>query len=117
MQGGGAVPLIPEGKKGPSGSAVLSQEGANLKVTLQLPQGYSSTKAAIYAGTCKSSGAAAMSTGTSYTLTVDQKSGPSMTTLNNVSLDSLTASPHVIVVQGTPALCGDISSLLPPQKP
>jgi hypothetical protein len=117
MQGGGAVPLIPAGKKGPAGSAVLSQQGANLLVTLHLPAGYTAGKAAIYSGTCKSSGAAAMSTGTSYALTVTQTSGPSMTTLKNLSLDMLTSSPHVIVVQGTPALCGDMSSLLPPQKP
>lgn len=117
-EGGGAVTLVPAGKKGPAGSAVLSQQGGNLLVTLHLPQGYQSTgKAAIYSGSCKSSGTAAMSSGQSYALTVDAKGSPSTTTLQNLSLDKLTSSPHVIVVMGTPALCGDVTNLLPPQKP
>lgn len=117
--GGGVVTLVPLGKKGPAGSAVLSQQGDNLIVTLQLPQAYqSSGKAMIAAGTCDPSGTAATTNDTTtYQLTVGTKSGPSMTTLHSVSLQSLVASPHVIVVQGMPALCGDISTLLPPQKP
>jgi hypothetical protein len=124
MQGGGAVTLVPAGKKGPAGSAVLSQQGANLLVTLHLPQGYTpSGKAMVASGSCKSSGAAAMTkSGKTYNLMVNASntgatSGGVMTTLQNVSLDSLTSSPHIIVVQGTPALCGDVTNLLPPQKP
>jgi hypothetical protein len=125
MQGGGAVTLVPAGKKGPAGSAVLSQQGANLLVTLHLPQGYTpSGKAMVASGTCNSSGAAAMAkTGKTYNLMVSASdsgtstSGGVMTTLENVSLESLTSSPHIIVVQGTPALCGDVTNLLPPQKP
>lgn len=117
--GGGAVTLVPAGKKGPAGTAVLSEQGDNLTVTLHLPQGYqSSGKAMIAAGTCNPSGTAATTNDTTtYQLTVGTKSGPSMTTLHSVSLQSLLASPHVIVVQGAPALCGDISTILPPQKP
>ncbi len=117
-QGGGAVTLVPAGKKGPSGSAVLSQQGANLTVTVQLPQAYQvGGKAMISPGTCSSTGAATMTKGTTYALTISPGSGPSQTTLTNLSLETLTSSPHIIVVQGTPALCGDVSTLLPPQKP
>ena len=117
--GGGVVTLVPAGKKSPAGSALLSQQGDNLTVTLQLPQAYqSSGKAMIAAGTCNPSGTAATTNDTTtYQLTVGTKSGPSMTTLHSVSLQSLLASPHVIIVQGTPSLCGDMSTLLPPQKP
>jgi|SRR5581483_3605901 hypothetical protein len=119
MQAGGAVTLVPAGKKGPAGSAVLSQQGANLVVTLHLPQGYmAGGKAMIAQGTCKSSGSAATTAGgKTYNLQVNSGSGGTMTTLQNLSIDSLTSSPHVIVVQGTPALCGDVTNLLPPQKP
>ena len=118
MQSGGAVTLVPVGKKGPAGSAVLLQQGENLQVTLHLPTGYQSTgKATIASGTCSSSGAANMTAGQSYPLTVGTTNAAEMTTLHNLTIESLTASPHVIVVMGTPALCGDISNLLPPQKP
>lgn len=129
MQAGGAVTLVPAGKKGPAGSAVLSQQGANLMVTLHLPQGYmAGGKAMIASGTCKSGGGAAMTAGgKTYNLQVNSGSGGSQmtgastggttTTVQNLSIDTLTSSPHVIVVQGTPALCGDVTNLLPPQKP
>jgi hypothetical protein len=119
--GGGAVTLVPAGKKGPAGSAVLSQEGTNLIVTLHLPPGYQSTgKAAISAGSCEASGTAAMAGGKSYQLKVGGSSDVNtgtMTTIPNVTIDTLTSSPHIITVQGTPALCGDVTNLLPPQKP
>lgn len=118
-EGGGAVTLVPAGKKGPAGSAVLAQQGDNLVVTLHLPQAYQpSGKAMIAAGTCNASGTAATTNDTTtYALTVSSTSAPSMTTLHSVSLQTLLASPHVIVVQGSPTLCGDVSTLLPPQKP
>ena len=126
-QGGGAVTLVPAGKKGPAGSAVLSQQGANLLVTLHLPPGYqASGKAAIYSGSCNATGGAAMTNGKSYPLKVESNSNTSSTTdmssgtattINNVSLETLTSSPHIIVVEGTPTLCGDVTNLLPPQKP
>jgi hypothetical protein len=40
-----------------------------------------------------------------------------VTTIPNTTIDTLTSSPHIITVQGTPALCGDVNNLLPPQKP
>lgn len=130
MQAGGAVTLVPAGKKGPAGSAVLSQQGPNLLVTLHLPQGYvASGKAMLAEGTCKNMGGAAMKTGgKTYDLMVGTNNaasgtstgattGGTMTTLQNVSIEALTSAPHVIVVQGTPTLCGDVTNLLPPQKP
>lgn len=120
MQSGGAVTLVPVGKKGPAGSAVLAQQGNDLQVTLHMPPGYQSTgKASIYSGTCKSNGSAAMTSGKSYPLTLSKtaSNAPDMTTLRDLTIESLTSSPHVIVVMGTPALCGDITNLLPPQKP
>lgn len=119
--GGGAVTLVPAGKKGPAGSAVLSQQGANLLVTLHLPPGYQSTgKATISAGSCTSSGTATMGKGKSYQLKVggnsDMTTG-TVTTVPNMTLDMLTSSPHIITVQGAPALCGDVNNILPPQKP
>lgn len=117
-QGGGAVTLVAAGKKGPSGAAVLSQQGTDLIVTLQLPQAYqSSGKAMIASGSCSSSGIATMTKGTTYTLTLPSGSAPGKTKISNVALETLVSSPHIIVVQGSPALCGDMSTLLPPQKP
>jgi hypothetical protein len=131
MQAGGAVTLVPAGKKGPAGSAVLSQQGANLLVTLHLPQGYmAGGKAMIAQGECKTMGGASMKANAktynlmtsskdnaSGTMTTGATSGGTTTTLENVSLETLTSTPHVIVVQGTPSLCGDVTNLLPPQKP
>lgn len=117
MQGGGAVPLVPVGKKGAGGSAVLAQQGSNIMVTLTLPQGYTVHRAIIASGSCKSSGAASVTGGDSYDLNVSNTNQSTNTTIPNASLEKLVATPHVILVQGTAALCGDLSSLLPPQKP
>jgi len=117
-QGGGSVPLIPAQKKGPSGSATLAQQGSDVVVTLQLPTGYSSrAKVAIYNGSCKSTGEASAKGKALYTLTSADTNGMSKTTIGNVTVEKLVGSPHVIVVQGSPPLCGDLANMLPPQKP
>jgi hypothetical protein len=118
MQAGGSVPLIPAAKKGPSGSATLAQQGSDVVVMLQLPTGYAmSGKAAIYNGSCKSTGQAATKGKALYALAKADTNGTSKTTIPNVTVESLVASPHAIVIQGTPQLCGDVANLLPPQKP
>jgi hypothetical protein len=118
MQAGGSVPLIPANKKGPSGTATLAQQGGDLVVTLQLPSGYAATgAAAIYNGSCKSTGQAAPKGKALFTLTAADTNGTSKTTIPKTTVEMLVGHPHVLVVQGTPQLCGDIANLLPPQKP
>lgn len=116
MQAGGMVTLIPADKKGQGGSAVLSQSGNDLVITLDVPQGYAAgAQAAIYSGTCAAQTGATKATA-AYRLQAPAN-GSSKTTLKNLTLEKLTSSPHAIVVQGTPQLCGDVTNLLPPQKP
>jgi hypothetical protein len=115
-QGGGAVTLVPPGKTGAAGSAVLSQQGNTLTVMLRLPKGYATpAQAAIYNGSCTSSGSANVKGKALFKLMTN--SGTAKTTLNNASITKLTASPHAIVVNGSPKLCGDLQNMLPPQKP
>lgn len=115
MQAGGMVTLIPANKKGQGGSAVLSQSGSDLTVTLEVPQGYTSgARAAIVAGTC--SAQSGTMKGSGYRLQAPT-GGSSKTTLKNLTVEKLTSSAYAIVVRGTPMLCGDVTNLLPPQKP
>lgn len=117
MQAGGMVTLVPAGKKGQGGSAVLSQSGSDLVITLEVPQGYTPTaKAAIVAGTCSAQSGTTMKGSAAYRLQAPAN-GSSKTTLKNLTVEKLTSSPYAIVVQGTPQLCGDVTNLLPPQKP
>lgn len=125
--GQGAVPLIPTNKKGPGGSASFAQQGRNLIVTLALPTALATNaQASIVNGSCSSqtsngassssSMASTQSPGT-YKLTVGSNQ-PAQTTLNNVSLTSLTSSPHSIVVKSaTSTLCGDVANIVPNQRP
>jgi hypothetical protein len=116
MQAGGMVTLVPANKKGQGGSAVLSQSGNDLTIALEVPQGYTAgAQAVIVSGTC--SGQSAMMKGKAAYRLQAPTSGSSKTTLKNLSVEKLTSSPYAIVVQGTPQLCGDVTNLLPPQKP
>ena len=116
MQAGGMVTLVPAGKKGQGGSAVLAQSGNDLTIALDVPQGYTpGAQAVIVAGTCSAQSGTMKGTA-AYRLQAPAN-GSSKTTLKNLTVEKLTSSPYAIVVRGTPQLCGDVTNLLPPQKP
>src|SRR5579875_3661849 len=49
---GGKVVLLPFGRPGPGGSAALAQQGANVVVTLTLPNMQGTVMAALLQGSC-----------------------------------------------------------------
>ena len=103
------VTLTPVGKTSPAASVTLSQQGANLLISLSLPQGYQPARAAIFSGTCDAGASgASMSGDEPISLNINATGGAATTTLTGVTLKDFTAKPHVIVVLGTPALCGDL---------
>lgn len=106
---GNVITLVPAGKKSPAGSATLAQQnGGGLIVALSLPQGYQPARAAIVSGTCENNTAASLSPDEPVALNVNATGGSANTTLPDVTLNDLTSKPHVVIVLGTPALCGDI---------
>jgi hypothetical protein len=125
MQGGamknmqGGVPLVPTDKKGPGGSATLAQQGPNLIVTLALPTALATNaQAAIVNGSCASQGSSAPANASgTYKLAVGS-TAPAQTVLNNMTITTLTSSPHAIVVKtAATTLCGDVANMIPPQRP
>ncbi len=112
---GGTVTLVPLNKQGAGGSAVLTQQGSGVNVRIDIPNTSGSATAAIYPGSCNSN-AQPQIKGPAQALQA-LSNGSSQTVIPNMTVAQLVSPGHVIVVRSTPVYCGDVSTLLSPQRP
>ena len=112
---GGTVTLVPLNKQGAGGSAVLTQQGSGVSISISVPNASNNTSAAIYPGSCDSN-AKPQIKGPAQNLQA-LSNGSSKTVIPNMTVGQLVSPDHVIVVHSTPAFCGDVSTLLSPQRP
>ena len=105
------VTLKPQNSSGESGTATLTQKGSDVEVIVHMKNAVAATQPIhIHVGSC-----ANLDPKPKYPLTL-VKDGESVTTVKDVQLSALTASPFAINVHKSPAdvgtyvACGDIKS-------
>lgn len=112
---GGTVTLVPLNKQGAGGSAVLTQQGSGVKVHIDLPNAASNAAAELYTGSC-SSNAQPQIKGPAQSLgTISNGSAESV--IPNTTIQKLISPDHAIVVRSGSGFCGDLGTLLSPQRP
>ena len=128
------VTLATTQKKGPTGQAILSQQGNDVMVTLKMEPTNQSSDAAIVRGTCPEEPAATQPAGMSNQANNNSTSGSStsgstaaqntmslsavtnglsQTTVPGMTVRQLTTGGYAIIVRQKPWLCGDLSKANP----